>query len=308
MPEEEQNFSAAMRVARRSVWEQAKAAGIQNDETPPPVPTGKETGLNDDPRIATLEGIVRDLAGRLDDLEDDYPEPEIGNGGGGSIYSSYFKVIDASTTYGETVTPKIRIFDGHDDTSPYCGPVAVNGVECDPWPSLQTVELETEEDEVLSQSVWICAYVVSSDGVVNAEIVLSPAVERPLPTNNAYAFIPILVAIINPTGGMSFSVHQEHYGPIDIHAAFFSGNVWFTGVKSVIGPPRGKYLTVNIVTGETEYSDVPVDVDIWNSYEVARLAGGGEDAVYEAKMNRVCGDVRVDLSPYAQIPGGTGQT
>ena len=78
-----QSQSEAMRDARRSVWEQAKAAGIQNDETPPPVPTGKETGLNDDPRIARLEGIVRDLAGRLDDLEDDYPESEIGNGVGG---------------------------------------------------------------------------------------------------------------------------------------------------------------------------------------------------------------------------------
>jgi len=85
MPEEEQNLSAAMRVARRSVWEQAKAAGIQNDETPPPVPTGKETGLNDDPRIATLEGIVRDLAGRLDDLEDDFPEQENGVGDGASF-------------------------------------------------------------------------------------------------------------------------------------------------------------------------------------------------------------------------------
>lgn len=231
-------------------------------------------------------------------------------GGVGSIYSSYFKVIDASTTDDGIVTPKIRIFDGHDDTSPYCGPVAVNGVECAPWPSSQTVVLETEEDEVLSQSVWICAYVVSSDGVVSAEIVLSPAVERPIPTYNAYAFLPILVATINPTGGMSFSVHQEHYGPIDIHAAFFSGNVWFTGVKSLIGPPEGKYLTVNIVTGETEYSDsVPVDVDMWNTYEVARLVGDeGEDAVYEAELNRVCGDVRVDLSPYAQIPGGTGAT
>jgi len=89
MPEEEQNLSAAMRVARRSVWEQAKAAGIQNDETPPPVPTGKETGLNDDPRIATLEGIVRDLAGRLDDLEDDYPESETGNGVGGDIATKF---------------------------------------------------------------------------------------------------------------------------------------------------------------------------------------------------------------------------
>ena len=69
------NSSAAMRAARRSVWEQARAAGTPKDETPPPAPTGRETGL-DDPRIPTLEGIVRDLAGRLDDLEDDFPEPE----------------------------------------------------------------------------------------------------------------------------------------------------------------------------------------------------------------------------------------
>jgi len=119
MPEEEQNFSAAMRAARRSVWEQAKAArsqnsaamraarrsvweqakaaGSQNDETPPPVPTGKETGLNDDPRIATLEGIVRDLAGRVDDLEDDFPEQE--NGVGGDTEGDYAFKITATEVF-----------------------------------------------------------------------------------------------------------------------------------------------------------------------------------------------------------------
>ena len=106
MPEEEQNFSAAMRVARRSVWEQAKAAGIQNDETPPPAPTGKETGLNDDPRIARLEGIVRDLAGRLDDLEDDYPESEIGNGvGGGGTEGDYAFKLSATENMDENGDP-----------------------------------------------------------------------------------------------------------------------------------------------------------------------------------------------------------
>lgn len=105
MLEEEQNFSAAMRVARRSVWEQAKAAGIQNDETLPPVPTGKETGFNDDPRIARLEGIVRDLAGRLDDLEDDYPESEIGNGVGGGTEGDYAFKITATENMDENGDP-----------------------------------------------------------------------------------------------------------------------------------------------------------------------------------------------------------
>ena len=101
-----QSQSEAMRDARRSVWEQAKAAGIQNDETPPPVPTGKETGLNDDPRIARLEGIVRDLAGRLDDLEDDYPESEIGNSvGGGGDYAFKLSATENMDGNGDPYDP-----------------------------------------------------------------------------------------------------------------------------------------------------------------------------------------------------------
>ena len=93
-----------MRVARRSVWEQARAAGTQKDETPPPAPTGKETGLNDDPRIAALEGIVRDLAGRLDDLEDDFPETDVPDVWGEGDYA--FK-ITAVMDQNKTFTVKV---------------------------------------------------------------------------------------------------------------------------------------------------------------------------------------------------------
>lgn len=83
MSETEPDFAAAMRKVRRRLWEQA--SGRDGDESPPMQSSGNETGLGDDPRIATLEGIVRDLAGRLDDLEDDFPEQENGVGDGASL-------------------------------------------------------------------------------------------------------------------------------------------------------------------------------------------------------------------------------
>jgi len=179
-----QSQSEAMRDARRSVWEQAKAAGSQNDETPPPVPTGKETGLNDDPRIATLEGIVRDLAGRLDDLEDDYPESEIGNGvgGGGFIYSSYFKVIDASTT--DPYVCKIGVIDGGMTVSGSCGAVKINGDRA----NVTAVEETLSSDGVYY--VWIHSWIDAEDGP-KAEIIVGP--------------VDVSTPPDNPNGGIAFA-------------------------------------------------------------------------------------------------------
>ena len=202
MPEEEQNFSAAMRVARRSVWEQAKAAGIQNDETPPPVPTGKETGLNDDPRIARLEGIVRDLAGRLDDLEDDYPEPEIGNGvgGGESIYSSYFRVIDASTTDPDVC--KIGVTSGGTTVSGSCGTVKINGYRA----YVTAVKKTLSSDG--TYYVWIHSWIDAEDGP-NAEIIVGPATPPDNP-NGGLAFANQLAGRVTVLGGAIASITQDY--------------------------------------------------------------------------------------------------
>lgn len=133
-----QSQSEAMRDARRSVWEQAKAAGIQSDKTPPPVPTGKETGFNDDPRIARLEGIVRDLAGRLDDLEDDYPESEIGNSVGvgwdGTAVDFYgTNILTVDITDPEAILGKYIVY--HTGLSPTKHPAATwpKNISEGPW-------------------------------------------------------------------------------------------------------------------------------------------------------------------------------
>jgi hypothetical protein len=223
MPEEEQNFSAAMRAARRSVWEQAKAAGIQsdemraarrsvweqakaagiqNDETLPPVPTGKETGFNDDPRIARLEGIVRDLAGRLDDLEDDYPESEIGNGvgGGGSIYSSYFRVINASTT--DPYVCKIGVTSGGNTVSGICGAVKINGDRV----YVTAVKKTLSSDGVYY--VWIHSWIDAEDGP-NAEIIVGGATPPDNP-NSGIAFASQLAGRVTVLDGAIASITQDY--------------------------------------------------------------------------------------------------
>lgn len=198
-----QSQSEAMRDARRSVWEQAKAAGIQNDETPPPVPTGKETGLNDDPRIAMLESIVRDLAGRLDDLEDDYPESEIGNsvGGGGSTYSSYFRVIDAST---ESAC-KIGVTSGGNTVSGICGTVKINNERAD-------VAAVTEALSAAgTYYVWIHSWIDAADGP-NAEIIVGPVDDNTPPDNpnGGIAFASQLAGRVTVLDGAIDSITQDY--------------------------------------------------------------------------------------------------
>ena len=230
-----QSQSEAMRDARRSVWEQAKAAGIQNDETPPPAPTGKETGLNDDPRIARLEGIVRDLAGRLDDLEDDYPESEIGNGvgggGGGFIYSSYFKVIDASTT--DPYVCKIGVTNGSSemlDPVGNCGAVKING---------ERVDVEAVTETITADGVyhvWIHSWIDAADGP-NAEIIVGPVDDNTPPDN--------------PNGGIAFA--SQLAGRVQVTEA--------DGVYSIAGITQD-YLTggehTELLFGDCEGGEIQV--------------------------------------------------
>jgi len=87
MSETEPDFAAAMRKVRRRLWEQA--SGRDGDESPPMQSSGNETGLGDDPRIAALQSKVNDIDSRVSDLEDDFPESEIGNGVGGDIATKF---------------------------------------------------------------------------------------------------------------------------------------------------------------------------------------------------------------------------
>ena len=185
MSETEPDFAAAMRKVRRRLWEQA--SGRDGYESPPMQSSGNETGLGDDLRIATLEGIVRDLAGRLDDLEDDYPESEIGNGvgGGSSAYSSYFKVIDASTTDPDVC--KVGVTNGSSemlDPVGNCGAVKING---------ERVDVEAVTETITADGVyhvWIHSWIDAADGP-NAEIIVGPVDDNTPPDN--------------PNGGIAFA-------------------------------------------------------------------------------------------------------
>lgn len=206
MHEEEQNLSAAMRAARRSVWEQAKAAGIQNDETTPPAPTGKETGLNDDPRITTLEGIVRDLAGRLDYLEDDFPESETGNGYGSSaMYASYFLVNNASE-YGFC---KIGVTDGGwlgNGDPTYCGAVKINGTHV-----YVTAVKETVSSDGMYY-VWIHSW-VDSEGEAHAEIIVGDVNDASPPSNQnsgVSSYSSQLAGRVTVTAGVITAITQDY--------------------------------------------------------------------------------------------------
>ena len=207
MSETEPDFAAAMRKVRRRLWEQA--SGRDGYESPPMQSSGNETGLGDDLRIATLEGIVRDLAGRLDDLDDDYPESEIGNGvggGGGFIYSSYFKVIDASTTDPDVC--KVGVTNGSSemlDPVGNCGAVKING---------ERVDVEAVTETITADGVyhvWIHSWIDAADGP-NAEIIVGPVDDNTPPDNpnGGIAFASQLAGRVTVLDGAIASITQDY--------------------------------------------------------------------------------------------------
>ena len=183
--------SEAIRAARRSVWEQAKAAGTQTEEAPQRQASGIATGLNDDPRIATLEGIIRDLLSRVDYLEDDFPESEIGIGGGGgsSVYTSYFRVIDDGGDIGVT--------DGGSVVSGICGTVKINGTPID-------VDAVSVSKSAGSHYVWLHSWIGGSGP--DAEIIVGTAT-RPNNPKSGIAFGSQLLGrvVIDAEGNMTIT-------------------------------------------------------------------------------------------------------
>lgn len=94
MAKEESNLFDAVRKANRAVWEQASGRKPSDESRAIPPPTGRESpleGADASAMVAALSAKLSDLQARVDYIEDDFPESEIGGGdgdsGAGSVWS-----------------------------------------------------------------------------------------------------------------------------------------------------------------------------------------------------------------------------
>lgn len=125
-------------------------------------------------------------------------------GGGGSTYSSYFTVIDAST-YDEngTITLcKIRVIDGGTTVSSICGAVKINGDRA----YVTAVEETLSSDGVYY--VWIHSWIDAEDGP-NAEIIVGGATPPDNP-NGGIAFASQLAGRVTVLDGAIASITQDY--------------------------------------------------------------------------------------------------
>jgi len=81
--------------------------------------------------ISQVEADVSVLKAQVEEIDGDYPcmIPCIPSGGGSSAYSSYFKVIDASTTDPDVC--KVGVTSGGNTVSGICGTVKINNERAD---------------------------------------------------------------------------------------------------------------------------------------------------------------------------------
>ena len=125
-------------------------------------------------------------------------------GGGGSIYSSYFTVIDAST-YDEngTITLcKIGVTDGGTTVSGICGAVKINGDRV----YVTAVKKTLSSDGVYY--VWIHSWIDAEDGP-NAEIIVGGATPPDNP-NGGIAFASQLAGRVTVLDGAIASITQDY--------------------------------------------------------------------------------------------------
>lgn len=113
----------------------------------------------EDPRVSILVALVNDLRARVDELEDDFPENDIGGGDLGDTYRSYFRVLIDSDGM-------IAVTDGADSATEEskCGAVKVNG---------QRVEVLADffaPGTSTTHCIWLHSW-IDSDGVAHAEII-----------------------------------------------------------------------------------------------------------------------------------------
>jgi hypothetical protein len=128
-------------------------------------------------------------------------------GGGGSIYSSYFTVIDAST-YDEngTITLcKIGVTDGGTTVSGSCGTVKINGYRAN-----VTAIAETITDDGVYH-VWIHSWIDAEDGPA-AEIIVGTADDDTPPDNpnGGIAFANQLAGRVTVLDGAIASITQDY--------------------------------------------------------------------------------------------------
>ena len=271
-------------------------------------------------RISMLESLasrIPQMEAVIDEMDDDGAEQQIVRnwGTGGTSYNSYFKVLDASTTVGEERTAKIRVVDGaHATDSEYAiaGPVYANGRlnTQDALAVTLNVPVDVEDEESVADScVWlkVSRPMVGDDCTLEFEIRKSGEGE-PKPIDGVFGYRFILIARIVAIGGKSFSIIQDHYGAVLVDFATFSGYVCHAdNERAFIGPPTGEYLAVDIISGSAAYvSEIPENLTRTNIYKVAEkievVEGEEATTVYKMTEGIVVGDVRIDFSPYAELP------
>lgn len=121
-------------------------------------------------------------------------------GGGGSTYSSYFTVIDASTTDPDVC--KIGVTSGGTTVSGSCGTVKINGDRA----YVTAVKKTLSSDGVYY--VWIHSWIDAEDGP-NAEIIVGDSTPPDNP-NGGIAFASQLAGRVTVLGGAIASITQDY--------------------------------------------------------------------------------------------------
>lgn len=205
MAEEASNLFDAVRRANRAVWEQASGRKPSDKSRAIPPPTGRESpleGADASAMVAVLSAKLSDLQARVDFIEDDFPDTNVPDvGGGGSEYASYFKVIDAS----DGSTCKIGVTDGRTTVSGSCGTVKINGDRAD----VTAVEKTLSSDGVYY--VWIHSWIDAVDGA-QAEIIVGAADDDDPPDNpnGGVAYASQLAGRVTVDDGAITGITQDY--------------------------------------------------------------------------------------------------
>lgn len=208
MAEEASNLFDAVRRANRAVWEQASGRKPSDKSRAIPPPTGRESpleGADASAMVAVLSAKLSALQARVDYIEDDFPETNVPDvGGGGSEYASYFKVIDAS----DGSTCKIGVTNGSSemlDPVGNCGAVKING---------ERVDVEAVTETITADGVyhvWIHSWIDAVDGA-QAEIIVGTADDNDPPDNpnGGIAFANQLAGRVTVLDGAIASITQDY--------------------------------------------------------------------------------------------------
>jgi hypothetical protein len=110
MAEELPNLFDAVRKANRAVWEQASGRKPSDESRAIPPPTGRESpleGADASAMVAVLSAKLSALQARVDYIEDDFPDSEIGGGDGGGSTEDYAFKVTAVMNQNKTFTVNV---------------------------------------------------------------------------------------------------------------------------------------------------------------------------------------------------------